>query len=229
MKQFLEYVVPNLVTHPEDVSISEETKEGVIHLMIKVNAEDVGRVIGRSGKIIKSLRQLVRVMAIKQGVRVNVDVEDSQNNLQMPEDSSAEAAEEIAAVETETPAEEELMVPQESELAPVEEEGKIKQIIDFIVRNAVDPRTDRPYTSERIERSLDEAGVNITNKPIESQINEIIDDTNEIMPDQDISSNATGRMVGAGHTMDLEKIFKRSMTPSVRNYSGNLGLGTVVW
>jgi len=49
------------------------------------------------------------------------------------------------------------------------------------------------------------------------------------MPDQDISSNATGRMVGAGHTMDLEKIFKRSMTPSVRNYSGNLGLGTVVW
>ncbi len=123
MKQFLEYVVPNLVTHPEDVSISEETKEGVIHLMIKVNAEDVGRVIGRSGKIIKSLRQLVRVMAIKQGVRVNVDVEDSQNNLQMPEDSSAEAAEEIAAVETETPAEEELMVPQESELAPVEEEA----------------------------------------------------------------------------------------------------------
>ena len=61
------------------------------------------------------------------------------------------------------------------------------------------------------------------------QINEIIDDTNEIMPDQDISSNATGRMVGTGHTMDLEKIFKRSMTPSVRNYSGNLGLGTVVW
>ena len=61
------------------------------------------------------------------------------------------------------------------------------------------------------------------------QIDEIIDDTNEIMPDQDISSNATGRMVGAGHTMDLEKIFKRSMPKSVRNYSGNLGLGTVVW
>ena len=60
-------------------------------------------------------------------------------------------------------------------------------------------------------------------------LDEIIDDTNEIMPDQDISSNATGRMVGAGNTMDLEKIFKRSMPKSVRNYSGNLGLGTVVW
>lgn len=61
-------------------------------------------------------------------------------------------------------------------------EGKEKQIIDFLVRNAVDPRTDRPYTSERIERSLDEAGVNITNKPIESQINEIVDKLRPIIP-----------------------------------------------
>ena len=61
------------------------------------------------------------------------------------------------------------------------------------------------------------------------QLDEIIDDTNEIMPDQDISANATGRMVGDKQTMDLEKIFKKSMPKSVRNYSGNLGLGTVVW
>jgi hypothetical protein len=61
------------------------------------------------------------------------------------------------------------------------------------------------------------------------QIDEIIDDTNEIIPDDDMPSNATNRMVGTNHTMDLEKIFKRSMPKSVRNYSGNLGLGTVVW
>ena len=102
MKQFLEYVIPNLVTHPEDVEVSEEEKEGVIHLMIKVNSEDVGRVIGKSGKIIKSLRQLVRVMAIKQGVRVNVDVADSQNmpmESAMTEESPQEVAEEEAEVE----------------------------------------------------------------------------------------------------------------------------------
>jgi len=63
----------------------------------------------------------------------------------------------------------------------------------------------------------------------QKKLDEIIDDTNEIMPDQDIPSNATGRMIGAGQTMDLEKIFKRSMPKSIRNYSGNLGLGTVVW
>ena len=61
------------------------------------------------------------------------------------------------------------------------------------------------------------------------QIDEIIDDTNEIMPDEDMPSNATNKMIGTSHTMDLEKIFKKSMPKSVRNYSGNLGLGTVVW
>lgn len=61
------------------------------------------------------------------------------------------------------------------------------------------------------------------------QLDEIIDDTNEIMPDQDMPSNATNRMVGSDQTMDLEKIFKKSMPKSIRNYSGNLGLGTVVW
>jgi len=60
-------------------------------------------------------------------------------------------------------------------------------------------------------------------------VNEIIDDTNEVIPDQDIPSNATGRIVGTDNTMDLEKVFKKSMPKSIRNYSGNLGLGTVVW
>lgn len=125
MKQFLEYVVPNLVTHPEDVVVSEETKEGVIHLMIKVNPEDVGRVIGKSGKIIKSLRQLVRVMAIKQGVRVNVDVADSANQpLETPqsEETPGEEAEEVAEVETpvaEAPVEEDVTMPEVPE-APEE-------------------------------------------------------------------------------------------------------------
>ena len=61
-------------------------------------------------------------------------------------------------------------------------EGKIKQVIDFIVRNAVDPRTDRPYTPDRIEKSLDEAGVNVTNKPIEVQMNDILDKLRPIIP-----------------------------------------------
>lgn len=68
-----------------------------------------------------------------------------------------------------------------------------------------------------------------TSKESEEELNEIIDDTNEIMPDDDLSNNSSNTMIGTTHKMDLEKIFKRSMPKSVRNYSGNLGLGTVVW
>lgn len=66
-------------------------------------------------------------------------------------------------------------------------------------------------------------------KEVQGNLNEIIDDTNEIIPDEDLPSNSLNRMVGVNQTMDLEKIFQRSMPKSVRNYSGNLGLGTVVW
>lgn len=77
MKQLLEYIVPNIVNHPEDVVISEtESEDGMINLSIKVNPEDMGRVIGKSGKVIKSIRQIGRIIAIKRGIRVNIDVVD---------------------------------------------------------------------------------------------------------------------------------------------------------
>ncbi|MFA5992110.1 MAG: ribosome assembly factor SBDS [Candidatus Pacearchaeota archaeon] len=74
----------------------------------------------------------------------------------------------------------EVQVP--AEYKEKQREGKFKQIVDFLVRNAVDPRTNRPYTPERIERSLDEAGANITNKPVEAQIPEIVDKLRLIIP-----------------------------------------------
>lgn len=79
MKQLLEYIVPNIVNHPEDVIISETEEGGVIDLSIKVNPEDMGRVIGKSGKVIKAIRQIGRIIAIKRGVRVNIDLVDESN------------------------------------------------------------------------------------------------------------------------------------------------------
>src|SRR3989304_6332029 len=79
MKEILEYIVPNIVNHPEDVVITETESEGMINLSIKVNPEDMGRVIGKSGKVIKAIRQIGRIIAIKKGLRVNVDVVDEKN------------------------------------------------------------------------------------------------------------------------------------------------------
>lgn len=79
MKQLLEYIIPNIVNHPEDVVIAETEENGLLNLSIKVNPEDMGRVIGKSGKVIKAIRQIGRIIAIKKGVRVNIDVLDEGN------------------------------------------------------------------------------------------------------------------------------------------------------
>lgn len=82
MKQLVEYIVSNLVNHPEDVLIEESNsaeEEGLSNISIKVNPEDVGRVIGRSGKVINALRQIVRIAAIQKGIRVRVDLQETKD------------------------------------------------------------------------------------------------------------------------------------------------------
>ena len=61
-------------------------------------------------------------------------------------------------------------------------ESKKKQIIDFLVRNAVDARTNRPFTHDILNRVIKEAGIKIENKNIENQINNIIEKLKTIIP-----------------------------------------------
>jgi len=61
-------------------------------------------------------------------------------------------------------------------------EDKIKQVVDFISKNAINPQTNIPYTPEKIEGALKEAAVNIENRPIEIQIPGIIEKLNKIIP-----------------------------------------------
>lgn len=76
MKQLIEYIVSNIVNHPESVIITEEQTEDkeATKYLIKVDPEDVGRVIGKQGKVIKSIRQIVRIAAIQKGTRAIVDL-----------------------------------------------------------------------------------------------------------------------------------------------------------
>jgi ribosome maturation protein SDO1 len=59
---------------------------------------------------------------------------------------------------------------------------KFKQVVDFLVKNSINPQSGNPYTPDRIERALDEAGANIQNKPIESQIKGIVSDLSKVLP-----------------------------------------------
>lgn len=63
-----------------------------------------------------------------------------------------------------------------------EREKRIKQAVDFLSRNAINPQTGNPHTPERIERALEEAHVNIKNSPIENQIQGILEAISRILP-----------------------------------------------
>jgi uncharacterized protein len=77
MKSLLEFVLLRLVKFPEDLKIDELEEFGYRKYLIKLNEEDYGRVIGKGGKVIRAIRKLVQTRAIKEQVRVRVDlVED---------------------------------------------------------------------------------------------------------------------------------------------------------
>lgn len=95
MKQLIEYIVSNIVNHPESVSITEEATDNkdTTKYLIKVDAEDVGRVIGKQGKVIKAIRQIIRIAAIQKGVRAIVDLQEEGG---VSSESAVESAEETA-------------------------------------------------------------------------------------------------------------------------------------
>lgn len=76
MKQLIEYIVSNIVNHPESVVVTEEKTDDkdTTKYLIQVDPEDVGRVIGKQGKVIKSIRQIIRIAAIQKGTRAIVDL-----------------------------------------------------------------------------------------------------------------------------------------------------------
>jgi len=63
-----------------------------------------------------------------------------------------------------------------------EHEKKIKQVVEFLSRNAIDPQTRNPITPERIKSALEQAHINIKNSPIESQVKDIMDALTKIIP-----------------------------------------------
>lgn len=88
MKNLLEFIVIHLVNHPEDVEIQEEQDDRGVVLTIHTNSEDIGRVIGKNGSVIHSIRNICKIRAVKEGIAVRI-------NIAQPEESAA--AEEVSA------------------------------------------------------------------------------------------------------------------------------------
>ena len=74
MKELLETIARALVQNPDDVNVVEEDKDGEIVLTLSVNEQDMGKVIGRSGRIAKAIRSVMSAAASKADVKVSVDI-----------------------------------------------------------------------------------------------------------------------------------------------------------
>jgi uncharacterized protein len=72
MKDTLVYLLQSIVDHPEDIVVDESVVETKTLLTIHANSEDIGKIIGKQGRIIRALRDLIKLIAAKHMVYVDV-------------------------------------------------------------------------------------------------------------------------------------------------------------
>lgn len=79
MKEFVEYIVKNLVDNPEKVRINEIGGTHTLIIELAVEKSDIGKIIGKKGKTINAIRTLLMSVASRNGIRVNLEIiEDSK-------------------------------------------------------------------------------------------------------------------------------------------------------
>jgi predicted RNA-binding protein YlqC (UPF0109 family) len=98
-KQFLESLVKSLVDHPESVQIERVVDEMGVLLTLDVHADDMGKIIGRSGNTAKAIRTLLRVVGMKNDARVNLKINEPEGGKGMNQEMNDAMAEDNPATE----------------------------------------------------------------------------------------------------------------------------------
>ena len=145
--------------------------------------------IKQHGKHFEIIVDLDRALKFRKGESSNVDFleidrvfTDSKRGLAAPEKELTEAfgTTDLNSVVGKIVKSGEILLTQE--YREDARDNKIKQVVDFLSRNAVDPKTGNPHTAERIKNALEQTQVNIKNAPIEGQIKEIIEKISLVLP-----------------------------------------------
>ena len=173
--------------------------------------------IKRGGKHYEILVDLDEAMKVRKGdgnLSVAVLTEDVFHNLKSGEKASdTDLLKEFGTTEFMEVAEKIIKsgeVVKTTESIRAEHDQKYKQVVDFFARNAVSPE-GRPYTPDRIMRALGEAHVNVKNRPIEHQVNEIVEQLSKILPIK-MEIKRIRLIVPAIHTGKAYGIIKEFMT-----------------
>jgi len=77
MKKTLEHILLSIVANPDKVEVEEHEENGIINFTVKVAKEDMGKVIGKNGKVIRSIRNVLKIPAIKENKRINIELAES--------------------------------------------------------------------------------------------------------------------------------------------------------
>ena len=77
MKDTLAYIITSIVDNPDAVQIEERDEEGILQLIVTVAKEDMGKVIGKEGKVIRSIRNIMKIKAMKHNVRINISLAEN--------------------------------------------------------------------------------------------------------------------------------------------------------
>lgn len=75
VKELVEVLAKALVDRPDQVTVAQVDSEKTVHLQLTVAPEDMGKVIGKQGKIANAIRTIVKAAAVKDGRRVHVDID----------------------------------------------------------------------------------------------------------------------------------------------------------
>ena len=74
MKELIEFIAKSIVDDPLQVEVREQMRRGEVKIELSVAEEDMGRVIGRGGRVANAMRMLLRVPASQKGVRARLDI-----------------------------------------------------------------------------------------------------------------------------------------------------------
>lgn len=76
MKELVEHMARTLVEHPDEVSVEETTREDMTVYELRVEDADLGRVIGKEGRIAKAMRMIIRSAAARKGEKATIEIVD---------------------------------------------------------------------------------------------------------------------------------------------------------
>lgn len=79
MKKALEHIVAQIVDNPDKVQINEQEDQGSTNFVITVDPSDMGKIIGKNGKVIRAVRNVVKISAIKQNKKINISLSESSS------------------------------------------------------------------------------------------------------------------------------------------------------